>query len=505
MDGKKQTSQVELGNRISDIDGASVPLLASRDKADEPPRKTLFTALWFLLIGTGVFCIQHFFDVDGRSGGNGGDGATNYSAPLGGMMPPSISEDALNLFEVPDKETAGRVTQPRTPHQSIEDNRNALCPFYRALATLDRTDGKPAESVRVLHYGDSILTTDELSGRVRSQLQKRFGDGGHGFVLLGKPWRWYRHKGVKLGARGKWKIRTLTSTPSRDGIWGLGGVTFDTDSPRARAWIGPDPEDERPMRIASFDLSYLVQPRGGSLDIMIDDRLVETLSTRGDKRGVAHKIFDVNPGPATLSIKTRGDGPVRVFGAVMESDTPGIVYDALAINGVRVANFRRFNEAHFTEELRRREAKLVVMMCGANEGNNDSLALGAYKKNLEVVLRRIRRAVPNAGCLVMGPLDQAEREDDGTLVSKKMPRKLTRIQREVSLATGCAFFDTYSAMGGKNSMPRWFRRGLVGGDFIHPTEQGAKMVGSWLTEALLAGYENFLFNGEQCKSNVTFL
>jgi lysophospholipase L1-like esterase len=300
-------------------------------------------------------------------------------------------------------------------------------------------------------------------------------------------------------------MRSLTSSLSRDGIWGLGGVTFDTDKPSATAWVGPDPQSAKGTRVASFDLSYLRQPNGGSLDVLIDSKIIETLSTRGDSREIAHRVFETSQRSATLAVRTHGDGSVRLFGAVLESDKPGIIYDTLAINGVRIANFRRYDEAHFAAELKRREANLVVMMCGANEGNNDALALGAYRENLSDVLERIRRAVPNAGCLVVGPLDQAERSGDGTLVSKKMPRKLTRLQREVSQAKGCAFFDTYNAMGGKDSMPRWFRRGLVGADFIHPTETGAKMVGSWLTEALLAGYENFLFNGEQCELNVTSL
>ena len=472
-----------------------------------PPRKTLITVAWFLLLGSGVFLVHRGGDGTRASGARDGAATDVFTPPLGGLAGPPIPTATGDIFEVPDKSEAAtrKIAKPREPHQPLEDARKSMCPFYKALATLDKSDSLSHKSVRILHYGDSILTTDELSGRVRSQLQKRFGDGGHGFVLLGKPWRWYRHKDVALGARGEWKVRSLTSSPSRDGIWGLGGVTFDTTHHRARSWVGADPDGERGKRVASFDISYLTQPAGGSMDVFIDGELVETISTRQEYRGVTHKVFNVTPGPSKLAVKARGDGKVRVFGAVMESDRPGVVYDALAINGVRASNFLRFDEHHFAEELRHREANLVVMMLGANEGANDSLALGAYRRNLTAVLQRIRRAVPHSGCLVVGPLDQAQRGVDGLLVSKRMPRKLTRLQRKISQDTGCAFFDTFSAMGGDGSMPRWFRRGLVGGDFIHPTEQGAKMVGSWLTEALLAGYENFLFNGEQCESNVTSL
>jgi lysophospholipase L1-like esterase len=220
---------------------------------------------------------------------------------------------------------------------------------------------------------------------------------------------------------------------------------------------------------------------------------------------VRHHRLDVPPGASKLTLQTRGDGEVRLFGAVMESDDPGVVYDSLAINGVRASLFNRFDKTHWRNELRRREASLVIFMCGANEGNNDELALGYYKTQLTEVIRDIQSAVPDAGCLIVGPLDQAMWGDDGKLVSKRMPRKLTKAQREVSLNNQCAFFNTYEAMGGKDSMAKWYRRGLGGGDFIHPTEHGARKIGTWLAEALLAGYENYIADGEQCESNVTTL
>ena len=43
------------------------------------------------------------------------------------------------------------------------------------------------------------------------------------------------------------------------------------------------------------------------------------------------------------------------------------------------------------------------------------------------------------------------------IVSRPMVPKIVDIQRRVALAEGCAFFDTYLAMGGEGAAGRWHR------------------------------------------------
>ena len=77
------------------------------------------------------------------------------------------------------------------------------------------------EVVTVLHYGDSPTTADSITADVRRLFQARFGDAGHGFLLIAKPWAWYGHNGVRLEGRG-WKIEPASQSRAPDGIHGLG-------------------------------------------------------------------------------------------------------------------------------------------------------------------------------------------------------------------------------------------------------------------------------------------
>jgi lysophospholipase L1-like esterase len=230
------------------------------------------------------------------------------------------------------------------------------------------------------------------------------------------------------------------------------------------------------------------RPHGGSFQLRVDGEAERTVSTAAGAVGVAHLEIAVPPGPGGVEVQYNNDGPVRLLGVVMESGDPGVVYDSLAINGARASVLARYDDAHWRHELDRRKPALVVLMFGANEGANRFLVLKEYRVHLADVLRTLRSAVPYASVLVVGPLDQAKREADGRLDSWRMPEKLSRAQREVALAEGCAFFDTWTAMGGRGSMAHWYSHGMGGGDLIHPTENGARKIGTWIAEALLYGY-----------------
>ncbi len=476
----------------------------SDDEKNGLPPKTRWTVVCFVLLGAAVLIWQGkhrdwlagHAEVDTNS--------LNPPGPLPSGSAPALETSLQETDSDMGEAASEKLQPPKAPHQPIEDPKDvAMCSFYSALDSLDNE--KSRKLVRVIHYGDSILTTDELSGRIRRILQKRFGDGGHGFVLLGKPWRWYHHLDVNHGARGKWRARPLTSDPVPDGLYGLGGVAFETRHRNAVAWAGTVEDGPIGTRVASFDISYLQQPRGGRFDLILSGKVIETVDTSAKERHVEHKLLNVPPGQAKLTIKTHGDGPVRLFGAALESDSPGVVYDSLAINGARASIMARFDETHWKSELSRRDVDLIVIMFGANEGHNEFLVLDEYRVHLTELLKTIREGAPEAGCLIVGPLDQARRKEDGRLGSRRMPSKLSQTQREVALEHECAFFDTFTAMGGKKSMARWYRSGLGGGDLVHPTEHGARRIGSWLADAILAGYGSFLYGGKQCVSNVTSL
>ena len=121
----------------------------------------------------------------------------------------------------------------------IEDaSGQALQHFFAALNQTQNGKG----IVRISHYGDSPITGDMITSTVRRKLQLQFGDAGHGFVLLAKPWGWYQHLGVKHEASG-WESDPMFIGKG-DHRFGFGGASFTARSAGAIANFSAADEGE---------------------------------------------------------------------------------------------------------------------------------------------------------------------------------------------------------------------------------------------------------------------
>jgi len=365
----------------------------------------------------------------------------------------------------------------------LADSNGGLDHFYEALARTERRE--PGAITRVAHYGDSPTTADLITGDIRAMLQQRFGDGGHGFILLAKPWAWYQHRGAWLSGSG-WQIFPATRSETKDGMFGLGGVNF-TGGATARTIIElADPGQ------SNFDLYFLRQPGGGAVEVSANHAEVASIATEGDKASPGFATFDVPRGASSLELKP--DGPVRLFGITAEKPGPGVVYDSIGLNGASITILsRRFNAAHWTAELQHRRPDLVTINYGTNEADFADFIDKQYEKELREAIRRVRAALPDSSILVMSPMDRGYRTGPGDIETMETIPRIVDIQRRVAADTGCGFFDTYDAMGGAGTMSRWYNAQprLVSADFIHPYPAGGKIVAAAFVKQIESGLARY--------------
>jgi hypothetical protein len=159
----------------------------------------------------------------------------------------------------------GRASNPtdECAAQLIDDPAHALDQFYSALA---RTDAKEAGAItRITHYGDSPITNDGITGTARRLLQERFGDAGHGFILVDRPWAWYGHQAITFSSSGSWGDDSLMNPMTKDGSFGLGGVTFHATAGRS-ARFAPAEDGDTGKNFSRLDVYYLQQPGGGEFN-----------------------------------------------------------------------------------------------------------------------------------------------------------------------------------------------------------------------------------------------
>jgi lysophospholipase L1-like esterase len=363
------------------------------------------------------------------------------------------------------------------------DPQGQLDSFYAALLRIE--EQKPDARVRVLHYGDSPTTADMITADVRDLLQQRFGNGGHGFVLIGRPWAWYSHRGIDLATSG-FRMDPATTGELRDGLHGIGGVSFRGNAGATARWKLSDKDH-------SFaEIAYLKQPGGGTFEVRAGEEVVGKVETAGEKApGFASVVLP--PETSTVTLKVT-DGTVRLYGVAFTRANRGIVYDSLGLNGAYTTVLARmFNADHWAEQLRHYDPDLVVINYGTNESMYPKWVDSMYAKEAQEVLRRVRAALPGVPILLMSPMDRGQRNDEGEIVTPTVMPRLVRMQAEIAAGSGVAFFDTFSAMGGNGTMGRWYNRQprLVSADYMHPLPGGARIVGSLLYDAFMNGYNQY--------------
>jgi lysophospholipase L1-like esterase len=370
---------------------------------------------------------------------------------------------------------------PRRPAVLLDDTNGVLDHFYAALC---RTE--PDAVTRVVHYGDSPTTADLITGDIRQLLQKRFGNAGHGFILMDQPWAWYQHYGVKLFSFG-WHATSATKFKVEDGLFGLGGVSFTGTEPARTRFVFSTGRHSR------FEVWYMKQPGGGTLSVSSGDRALGEIDTSAEVRSAGFYEVEADPPAAELEVKIE-QGTARAFGITAESGGRGVVYDSLGLNGGAISVLARiFGMAHWIEQLRHRNPVMVVINYGTNEADFSDALETDYPAELREAIRRVHIALPKASVLIMSPMDRGHWTAQGKIETMPTIPRIVGIQSRIARETHCAFFNTFEAMGGAGTIARWYGADppLVGADLIHPHGQGAKLVASVFVKEILAGLKRY--------------
>jgi lysophospholipase L1-like esterase len=407
------------------------------------------------------------------------DEQPDQSRPEEAPLPPAAAEI------LPPAGASGEEKPPR----SIEDpSGRALDAFFRKLDDVEHA--RPGAIARVTYFGDSIVASDFITSMLRRKLQKRFGDAGHGFMLMANAWPGYSHQDVVRFAAPGWLVSRVVGPYASDGFYGLGGVSFRARGKGAFSRFSTTKTGSFGRAVSSFAVYYLEHPEGGEMTVSVDGEVRETVDTRADASRSVRRVYRVPDGEHTLEVRAEGPG-VRTFGVTMERDAPGAVLDAIGIQGCRIRFLDKSDDKHFAEQLAMRDPSLTVFQYGMNESEDGELyPLDQYEATMKAVLQQVRAALPGASCMLVGPMDRADKKGTG-YTSRPVVPKLAAIQRKVSGEVGCAYWDTLGAMGGLGAMGTWVQRGLGAADLAHPSGAGADVLGRWIYLALMEGYAAF--------------
>lgn len=381
---------------------------------------------------------------------------------------------ASSMDQVDGEQARGEEAEdPET--RALRKGSGPLAPFWRALA--DARDGRRGEPVRVLWLGDSHTAADFMTGSLRKELQRRHGAAGAGFVRAGISH--YRHEAAHGEVGGKW--RRVPQQPSRrspvlDGVFGLCGMRA-VPEPGSFATVRLRDEGLPGGAPVRWTIAYRA-PDGGALQVQLGERS-ERLAAAPDAF-IQRFSFEGTAGDE-LRIEHAAGAP-EVFGVFADREGPGVVVDTCGIDGARIATLLAWEAEPWQREVRARAPDLVVLAFGTNEAF-DGGAVERYGDEFRQVMERVRAAVSDVPCWIVGPPDA--RDASGRAAERVVA--ITEVQRRAAAELGCGFVSAHELMGGEGSFSAWRSASppLAAADGIHLSRDGYRKLGVALADALL--------------------
>ena len=188
-------------------------------------------------------------------------------------------------------------------------------------------------------------------------------------------------------------------------------------------------------------------------------------------------LFDSVPGEFTLT------------GVLLENDMPGISVHGIGVNGASVPSYLRCDD--FERDLELIRPDLIIFGIGINDAAEKDFEKQVFKRNYDELIQVIKRVNPDCALLFMTNNDSFKRVKTRRKTRYEVNEN-GRIAEDAFMEMGkrynAAVWDQFDIMGGLKSMKDWENAGLAKKDKIHFTNEGYRVLGDLLYNALITRY-----------------
>ena len=361
-----------------------------------------------------------------------------------------------------------------------EGNVGFFDPFFDALDQAERTP------LRIVHYGDSQIEEDRITGAIREWLQARFGGNGPGMM----PPRQHATPYVGGGSSAELaRYFNYGDLSYRAGIRKYGPyadfVRLDTTVTLSYYPIrGKSKAEQR-----TFERVTLV---AGNLRSRLSvSRSGERQVAEPDGSPLAFFRFELPDSSTRVSLTV--SGYADLYGVLLDSRT-GVRMDNMAMRGSSGAIFTTMDADQLRDFYREENVRLILLQYGGNSVPylKTDAQIDTYVESIRKQIVLLRELAPQAKIVFVGPSDMSTSIGGRRQTYPKLPG-IVDLLRECVLDAGGAYWDIFGAMGGENSMVQWVaaRPQLAGSDYVHFTLAGSRKIGDMFCDALFVYYDYY--------------
>lgn len=367
------------------------------------------------------------------------------------------------------------------------------------------------EVVHIVHYGDSQLEGDRITATFREAIQALFGGSGPGMVTPLADIPSFVFNGHSTGNLSRHRIFGPAAEHAPNNRYGPLAQTTDLNGSATfsfkkslRQKKFPNAGKFRKIRIlaSKANLKTRLVYKATVVDTILDDsipkyrtRLQKFLATDPKIETYPNlSVYTWNLLHETESITLTVSGRASLYTIVLDGAS-GVGIDNVAMRGSSGTIFTKMDNGLLGASLKAINTKLILMEYGGNLVPSVTRAnLGWVERTLERQILALQKAVPDADILFIGPADMSKKVNGKWTSYPNLEMTVEKI-REVALKNGCAYWDMYRVMGGKNAMVSWVKEKppLGGPDYIHFTRAGASRIGELLYNAVKIHYDYYNF------------
>jgi len=351
--------------------------------------------------------------------------------------------------------------------------------FFKNLHKVNTS--KQRDFVKIIHFGDSILWGDTLSGNIRDSFIQKFGNGGRGLLPIVYKFSDYKLDGISQFFSKMWKISNLETMQHRAFKLGLTLRRYQTGHYSCWSTIKFKMGED----ISSFTLLHNALKTAVKLTISLTNKKI---INRTLKAGEVNSRIELPLNASKINILS---GPKNTFWGIIAKRDRGVIYSPVIRKGILGADLLNIHKSKFEEQFHIYNANLLILQFGKNGSGWNKFNLNNHLDGIIKIIKIARKINPQISILLIGP---GARLNRFVYPLRAFPNihRIIEAQKQVAIEYNCAFYDTFTALGGTIGMKKMVQQKLALSDFVHLTKKGGALLAKKIFHSLMTEYKDYL-------------
>lgn len=344
-------------------------------------------------------------------------------------------------------------------------------------------DSAGRRRMRIVHYGDSQIEEDRISGVLRDSLQTRFGGGGPGLLPVLEQYYNFSISEASSAAPRRYVAYGPSEQRGAGGRYGPLAQKSHYDGTVTTTFY-PVRNNTSPSRY--FDrLTFLSS--GSDITVRCNG-VTQEAEASSDIRHIRFELPD-----STERVSFTHSGSHDIYGVMLDREN-GVCLDNVPMRGCSGTVFTMLDAAQLSDYYNTENVRLIILQYGGNSVpfTRTDRQISDFCESISRQIAYVQEQAPGAKILFIGPSDMSTSIQGKMQTYKHLPAYVDSL-RVTACRSGAAYWDLYAAMGGQGSMVQWVRQSppLASEDYIHFTTRGAAKMGGMLYETLMLYYDYY--------------